>query len=60
MTAPTVPAAPSNLGRRARELYERLRLVVETPENIGKFIVLDVESGDYEADEQGIKSSRRL
>ena len=31
-----------------------------TPENIGKLIVMEVESGDYEVDEQGIESSRRL
>ncbi len=48
------------LGERARELYERLRAQVETPENIGKLIVLEVESGDYEIDEMGIASSRRL
>ena len=48
------------LGPRAWELYERLRSEIETPENIGKLIVLDVASGDYEIDETGIASSRRL
>ena len=49
------------LGERARELYERLRPQVETPENIGKLIVMDVESGDYEiGDETSIEPSRRL
>ena len=48
------------LGERAKALYEQLRPQVETPENIGKLIVLDVESGDYEIDEVGIASSRRL
>ena len=47
-------------GERARELYERLRPEVETSENIGKLIVMDVDSGDYEIDEMGIASSRRL
>src|SRR5947208_4058524 len=50
----------TSLGDRARELYEGLRAKVETPENIGKLIVMDVESGDYEIDEQGIEASRRL
>jgi hypothetical protein len=53
-------APGSSLGDRARELYERLRAKVETPENIGKLIVMEVESGDYEIDEQGIDASRHL
>lgn len=52
----------SELGRRAEELYKtKLRPQVETEENIGKMIVIDVESGDYEiGDETGIEASRRL
>jgi hypothetical protein len=45
---------------RARELYRRLRPQIETPESIGKMIVMEVESGDYEIDDLGIESSRRL
>jgi hypothetical protein len=60
----TVVQEPRNsqqdLGERARQLYARLRPQVETPENIGKLIVLDVDSGDYEIDEMGIATSRRL
>jgi len=50
----------TELSQRARELYERLRAAVETPENIGKLIVMDVESGDYEIDKLGIEASRHL
>ena len=50
----------TELGQRARNLYERLRAEVETPENIGKLIVMDVESGDYEIDKLGIEASRHL
>jgi hypothetical protein len=50
----------SPLGLRAQELYERLRPRIETPENIGKLIVMDVESGDYEIDDLGIETSQRL
>jgi hypothetical protein len=51
----------SELGRLAQELYEKkLRPLVETPENIGKIIVMDVDSGDYEIDEKGVDSSLRL
>jgi hypothetical protein len=50
-----------NVGKQARELYEqKLRPLVETPENIGKIIVIDVDSGDYEIDDEGIETSHRL
>lgn len=49
-----------NLGARARALYERLREKVETPENRGKLIVMDVASDDYEIYTLGIDSARRL
>ena len=50
----------SPLGRRAQELYEQLRPHIETPENLGKLVVMDVESGDYEIDDEGIETSRHL
>ena len=55
-----VNSNPSQIGEQARQLYARLRDKVETSENIGKLIVMEVESGDHEIDEQGIESSRRL
>ena len=37
------------VARRGQELYEqRLAAQVETPENIGKLISIDIETGDYE------------
>ena len=60
MSISTLSSPENALGERAQKLYTRLREKVETAENIGKFIVLDVESGDYEIDDQGIESSRRL
>jgi len=49
------------IDRRGQELYEQqIRPLVETPENIGKQIVIDVETGDYEIDEDGLAASRRL
>jgi hypothetical protein len=62
----TTPSTDTNAGRgeiarRGRELYEqRLRSQVESDENIGKMLVLDVESGDYEIDELGIESARKV
>jgi hypothetical protein len=60
MSANTVSPTISPLGLRAQRLYDRLRSDVETPENVGKLIVMDVESGDYEIDEAGIETSHRL
>ena len=49
------------IDRRGQELYEsKIRAQVETPENIGKQIVIDVETGEYEIDEDGLKASHRL
>jgi hypothetical protein len=56
----TMSMTDIELGKRARKLYEQLQRKVETPENIGKLIVMDVESGDYEIDELGIEASQRL
>jgi hypothetical protein len=60
MALQTVPTETSEFGQRARSVYEQLRLKVETAENIGKLIVIDVNTGDYEIDDLGIESSRLL
>ena len=45
----------------ANSIYEeRLYKQVETPENIGKMLIQDVDSGDYEIDVQGLEANRRL
>jgi len=39
-------------GRIADEVYDtRIRRIVETDENIGKMLVMDIETGDYDIDE---------
>ncbi len=49
------------IDRRGQELYDRqIRDRVETPENIGKQIVIDIETGEYEIDDDGLQASRRL
>lgn len=45
--------------RRAEALYEQtIRFEVETDENIGKMVIIDIETGDYAVDELGIESAR--
>ncbi len=43
-----------NTGDRAWQHYYRLRPQIETPENIGKLILFDVGSGDYEIAEDDL------
>ncbi len=45
---------------RGEQIYEeQIKPLVEPQEN-GKFIVIDVESGDYEIDDEEIDASQRL
>jgi hypothetical protein len=49
------------IGRQAEAIYENeLRDIVETDENIGKFLTLDINSGDYEIGADDIEISDRL
>lgn len=48
------------IARRGRELYERdLRAKVE-PSQRGKFLVVDVRSGDYEVADEDLEASEQL
>jgi hypothetical protein len=50
---------PSELVARGRAYYDaHLRATVE-PQHTGKFLALDVESGDYEVDEDEMAAIRR-
>ena len=46
----------------AWEIYYRLRDKIETPENMGKLIIIDANGGDYEIaeDDLGLAQCRRL
>ena len=47
--------------RRGKELYEKsIRPQVETAENIGKIISINVETGEYEIGDDLVLTSRRL
>jgi len=49
------------IGRRGEALYEQnIRSRVETAKNIGKMVVIDVETGDFEVDELGLEAARHL
>jgi hypothetical protein len=56
------PRYPDDEVRRiGKELYEGcIRDKVETDENIGKIVSIDIKTGDYEIGDDIIKSARRL
>jgi hypothetical protein len=58
---PTLEISSAEMARQARELYQQqIRTQVETPENIGKIVVIDLETGDYRIDTLGIEASHKL
>ncbi len=49
------------VGRRALQLYEEsIRTEVETPENIGKMIIIDIETRHWAIDALGFDSATEL
>ena len=45
---------------RGKEIYrEQIQSLVE-PQEKGKFVVIDIESGDYEIDQEHMTATRRL
>lgn len=50
-----------DIARRGEAWYENhLRAAVETPENIGKMVTIDVDTGEYAIADRGIEASDRL
>jgi hypothetical protein len=48
------------IGRRGQELYDQqIRPRVEKAENLGKILVVDIETGDYEIDEDHWQATHR-
>ena len=48
------------IARRGRTIYDQdIRPRVETEDNIGKFLIVDIETGDYEMDTDEFVASRR-
>lgn len=49
------------VAKRANRLYDsEIRQKVETEENIGKMVIIDIETGDYEVDETGLQAAHNL
>lgn len=49
------------VAKRAYQIYEgEIRQKVETEGNIGKMIIINVETGDYEVDKTGLQAAKNL
>ncbi len=58
MSHPRLPVEETD--ERGRSLYEKIRPLVDKEPNIGKQLVVDVETGDCEIDDDGLAASLRL
>lgn len=51
----------TEITQRGQAIYhDRLRATIETPDNIGKLVSINVETGDYEIGEDLVSTSRQL
>lgn len=48
------------IGRRAEDIYRRQIRPIVMPQQKGRFLVLDIESGDYEIDDDDLSASEKL
>jgi hypothetical protein len=57
----TILFSHEDVGQVADRLYENsIRQKVESAENIGKMVIIDIETGDYEVDKNGLQAAKRL
>jgi hypothetical protein len=57
----TILLSHEDVGKIADRLYENsIRAKVELPENIGKMVIIDIETGDYEVDKNGLQAAKSL
>jgi hypothetical protein len=49
------------LAEKGEQLYENeIKHIVESPENMGKFLTIDVETGDYRIDDRDASGASEL
>lgn len=59
MTNPTL--SREEISQRGKEIYQqRIRAHIETAENIGKIIAIDLDTGEYEIDQDLLAACNRL
>jgi hypothetical protein len=60
MGKPPLQYARGEVTQLAREMYERTIKDTVEPTHIGKFIVIDIETGEYDIDEDDMAVSLRM
>ncbi len=61
MIAEHLPYSKEEFARRGDEIYERdIRPRVDTEENKGKFVLIDIETGAWEIDDDEMAASKRM
>lgn len=57
----TILLSREEVARRAEALYaQSIRAQVETEENIGKMVIIDIETGEFDVDELGFDAADSL
>jgi len=57
----TILLSREEVARRAKHLYEStIRQKIELEENIGKMVIIGIETGDYKVDENGLHAADYL
>ena len=57
----TTQYTPEEVKHKADRLYEQsIHYKVDTPENRGKILAVDVDSGDYEVDAEHLRAGKQL
>jgi len=57
----TILLSHEEVGKIAKQIYEKnIRAKVASAENIGKMVIIDIETGDYEIDKNGLHAANRL
>jgi hypothetical protein len=57
----TILLSSEEVAHQAMELYaSSIRDAVEIEDNIGKMVIIDIETGAYKVDLNGIESARKL
>ena len=57
----TILLTHEEVARRAQQMYESgIRQQVHSEDNIGKMVIIDIETGNYEVDENGLISATHL
>ncbi len=60
MATPTASYVPSEFARRGQEIYDRVVKSKLNPDDVDKFVAIDIQSGDYEIDCDDYAAIERL